>query len=334
MKNIQLLSCLLLSSVTLHSMEFSTSFSNESDGDAKEIIKNDFKKYLGNRLTEYKKTPFSYDDMQDIKNTYAKMTNKENLSFLSKCLHRDVYDEEGNTFAHIVVKHRDLKMTEWVIDCMKYSLSMPNNAGKEPIDLCIDQLMPNAEEGNKEESCKIFTKLIAGYDKVGFNYNHRRSFLKKIVTLEFEHIKHGTHFAKEDASKYFSGQGAVAQQESVEKLVLSEIYQEVRDEEGNTFTHMLVSHHLSDMLYTFIGKNYITFAKNKDTLNPLALAQKIFLEVAHKLFEQCAPNKDFTISTVSQEDTKKKCCYFMLLNFQRKQDNNTDFKQCCDKHII
>jgi hypothetical protein len=312
--------------MTLHSMEVS----NESN-DQKTIIKNDFKDYLTNRLTAYKKSAFSFDDINDMESTYFKMTNKKKFSFLSKCLHRDVCDEEGNNFVHRAAENRDIKMIEWVMRHMQRPLSTRNIAGKEPIDLCIDQLMPDAEEKHKEEVYKVFAALITGYDKSGFDYEHRRCFLKKIVTLEFEHTKHGsTNFClREDISKYFSGQS------SDKPVVLSEIYKEVCDENGNTFTHMLVSHHLSDMLYKFIHKDYITFAQNQnDKMNPLTLAQNIFLKVADNLFEQCT-NKNFNIATASQEDNgkNKKCCYYMLLNVCKKQQN-AEFKQCCDKHII
>jgi hypothetical protein len=333
MKNMYFLFCFFVSSTALHSMDVGTAAAHdENNVDVKTIIKNDFKNYLASRLKEYQKKAFSHDDIKNMQDTYGRITNKESLSLLSKCLHRDVCDEEGNTFAHLGVKNKDLKMVHWTLQCMKHPLSMPNKAGKEPIDLCIDQLMPGAAESGKEEVYKIFAALTIDYDKIGFDYDHRRSFLKKIVMLEFEHIKHGsTDFViKDDITKYCSGKGLD------KPIVLSEIYQEVCDENGNTFTHILVSHHLSDMLYKFIEKGYITFAPNKnDKMNPITLAQNILLKVADNLFEQCAPNKSFNIEKARQEEhnDKKKCCYYMLLNVLRKQ-GNMDFKQCCDKHII
>jgi hypothetical protein len=333
MKNMYFLFCFFVSSMTLHSMDLGVAAAhNENNTDAKTLIKNDFKNYLTSRLKEYQKKAFSYDDMNNMEKAYFTITNKESLSLLSKCLHRDVCDEEGNNFVHLGVKNKDVKMVEWTLRCMRHPLSVLNKAGQAPIDVCIDQLMPGSDEKNKEEAYKVFAALIHDYDKIDFDYNHRRSFLKKIVTLEFEHIKHGsTDFClKDDISKYFAGQG------SDKPIVLSEIYQEVCDQDGNTFTHMLVSHHLSDMLYKFIEKGYITFAANKnDKMNPVTLAQNIFLKVADNLFEQCAPNKNFNIAKAREEEhnDKKKCCYVMLLNVLRKQ-GNMDLKQCCGKHII
>jgi hypothetical protein len=182
--------------------------------------------------------------------------------------------------------------------------------------------MPDALESNKESAYTILTTLVDGYDKIGFDYNHRRNFLKKIITLEFEYIKRGASFPfKNDLLKGFARQD----------IQLSDIYRQVCDEEGNTFTHMLVSHHLSDLLYSFLLKNYITFAVNKKKEDAATLAQKNFLEVGHKLFAQCVPGNSIEYS---QEDNKKKCCYYMLLNVQKKIDGNTEFKQCCDKHLI
>ncbi len=327
MKKILLPFCLFLSTVTLHGMELSSMASNgENHEDNKKIIlQNDFKNFLICRLQECKKKPFTNDDIQHLQNTYSEMTNKKSLSILGDCLHRDACDEEGDNFVHYAARNRYLNMIEWAIKCMKRPLSSPNKAGKEPIDFCIDQLMPDASKDNKEETEKIFTALVVGYSKNDFDYEHRRSFAKKIVALEFEHVKHGIpYLPKTDILKSFCRQD----------IQLSDIYQEVCDEGGNTFTHMLVSHHLSDLLYTFLIKHYITFAVNKEKEDPLTLAQKKLFEVSHKHFEQCIANKSFDMAGVSQEDNQKKCCYYMLLNVQRKKDHNTDFKQCCEKHII
>jgi hypothetical protein len=327
MKKILLLFSLLLN-ITLRGMELSSMAPNGENHENKKIIlQNDYKNFLAGHLRKYKEGSFPYIDIQRMENTYSDMTNKKSLSFLGDCLHKDVCDEEGNTFVHYAAKNIDLKTTEWAIKCMKRPLSIPNKLNKEPIDLCIDQLMPGELESNKESVYKVFSALVTGYDKIGFDYEHRRSFLKKIVTLEFEYIKRGTAFPFkiDDVLKYFSKQD----------IQLSDIYQEICDEEGNTFTHMLVSHHSSDMLYTFLIKNYITLAINKEKEDPVILAQKNLLKVGHDLFEQCAPNKDFDITKISQGDNKKKCCcYYMLLNLQKKMDGNTDFKQCCDKHLI
>jgi hypothetical protein len=315
MKNMHFLFCLFLSSFALHSME----------NDEQQIIKNNFKKYVANRLVEYKKHVFSYDDIQNIDDTYNQMMNEKDLSFLGDCLHRDVCDEEGNTFIHFAAKHKDLKVVEWALRCMHHPLSIPNKYGKEPIDICIDQLMPQGQQNTRDEEYRVFNALIVGYDKIGFDYDHRRNFLKKIVALEFEYIKEGIDIGwKYDLLKYFSGNKPIS---------LPEIYQEISDENGNTFGNYLVSHRLSDALYTFIIKNYITFRPNQQNENPLALAQKNWLEVANKLFRECAPNKDFNITEASQEIIKEKCCYFMLLNLQKKRDN-VDFKQCCNQHFI
>ncbi len=327
MKKILLPFCLFLSTIRLHGMELSSMAPNgENHEDNKKIIlQNDYKNFLICRLQECKKKPFTNDEIHHLQSTYSEMTNKKSLSILGGCLHRDACDEEGNNLVHYAAKNRYSHMIEWAIKCMKHPLSTPNKVGKEPIDFCIDQLMPEEPESNKEEADKVFILLAGDYSKRDFDYDHRRSFAKKIVTLEFEHVKRGIPYVpKTDILKSFCRQD----------IQLSDIYQHVCDEEGNTFTHMLVLHHLSDLLYTFIRKNYITCAVNKEKEDPLMLAQKKLREVGHKHFEQCVINKSFDMAGVSQEDNQKKCCYYMLLNVQRKKDNITDFKQCCDKHII
>lgn len=341
MKNVHFLACLLFSSITLHCMESGKLTLNESSSSEsqsmKQDIKNDCKNYFKNRLFSYIKLPVRYDDIDDMQKKYFSMTNKKSTSFLSQLLHRDVYDEEtGNNFLHLAVKNRDLITVKWLMNVMQHPLSIKNVDGKEPIDFCIAQLMPNADEENKLLAHDILDIVTTGYAKVGFDYDCRRDFLKKIVKLEFEHAKQGTNFVlKEDILKRFLGDSSATEENVIKKSIkLSEIYQEVCDEKKNTFTHILVSRSLSDQLYKFIEKNYISFLKNKENQDPLLLAQKNFIEVAHKLFQQCAPNKNFNIAEDSKEGNEKKCCYYMLLNLQKKQDNNRDFKQCCDKHIL
>jgi hypothetical protein len=327
MKKILLFFCLFLNSIVLHGMEVSSAVSSDKkSGNSKKImLQNDFKNFLAHRLESYKKNFLSPEDMQHIQTMYG-MTLQKNMSFLGDCLHKEACDEKGDNFIHCAAKNRDVRVIEWAIKFMKHPLSIPNKLGKEPIDLCIDQLMPHESENNKENAYKAFTVLADGYGIVGFDYENRRRFLKKIVTLEFEYIKQGIPFTfkVDDVLKCFSR----------EDIQLSEVYQEVRDEEGNTFTHMLVSHHLPDLLYTFLINNYITLAANNNNENPLTLAQKNFLSLGHNLFEQSVLNKDFDIAKISQEDNKKKCCYWMLLNLQKKKAKNTDFKQCCDKHTV
>lgn len=340
MKNILLPFWLFLSAVTLHGMEFSRTLStcsNSRYSDSKKPIKDDvnttkemkgvFKTYLANRLKEYTKTVFPRERIDEIQKMYDQMINKKSLSYLSKCLHQDVVDEDGNTFIHSAIKAKHLYMVEWLTSVMKHPLSVPNKDGKEPIDVCIEYLVPTAQKDGREEAYKILDVLTSGYEKVNFDYNHRRNFLNKIVTLEFTHIQKGTDFVlKEDILQRFT------KQDTPDCIELSEIYQEVCDAEGNTYTHMLVDRHLADILYKFIEKGYITFAKNKhQKKDPLTLAVENLSEVAGRLLDTCAPNKDFDITKVSQEDKQKRCCYVMLLN-ELKRQSNDDYKACCNKH--
>ena len=154
MKKILLPFCLFLSTVKLHGMEQgSIAPSGENREDNKKIIlQNDYKNFLICRLQECKKKPFTNDEIQQLQSTYSEMTNKKSLSILGDCLHRDACDEDGNNFVHYAVKNRYLNIIEWAIKCMKRPLSTSNKDGKEPIDFCIDQLMPDALENNKESA--------------------------------------------------------------------------------------------------------------------------------------------------------------------------------------
>lgn len=327
MKNILFFFCLLANVVTLHGMRHSQIVPHHNENNnmsAKEIIKNDFKTYLSNRLKVHGKGSFTDDEIKDIENTYITMTNKTKFSFLSKCIHKDVVDDNGNNFVHSAVRHKDVKMIQWAMDIMEHPLSMPNENNKEPIDLCIDYLMPTANSNDRETECRIFAILVNGYAQADFDDDHRINFLKKLVALDFAYIKQGTQSIIEEC---------ILKNFSQEPDELSKIYQEMCDDKGNTFTHILVSRSMSDILYKFIEKGYITFAKNKQQEDPLILAQRNLSEVTCKLLQACTSGKDFTISAVSDEDKNKKCCYHMLQNFLKKQ-GNVDFKKCCDKHII
>ena len=164
MKNILLAFCLSLSVILLYGMELTDKESNcfHREDSKKTILQNDYKNFLSKRLQAYKKQPFSYDDIKYMEDTYVEMTSDNSLSIIGDCLHKDVRDEDENNFVHHAVKSRDLKTIEWAVKRMKCPLSTPNNLGKEPFDLCIDQLMPDETETNKQLSDKIFTALAFG----------------------------------------------------------------------------------------------------------------------------------------------------------------------------
>jgi hypothetical protein len=289
-------------------------------------LEDNYKNYLLDSLKQYKKllnSQFTSDDRDYMFATQKRMSNKLDLSKLSVMLHKDIVDEKGNNFVHIAIEKRDIESLRWLIDAMQHPLSIANKEEKEPIDLCIDLLKPEAKDSFKQSAHDMLEILTAGYDKINFERSHRIIFLKKIIQLQLEYIKQGSRFKLKDVlfTRFLASNSA-------EKAIeLSEIYQEVCDKEGNTFAHILVEQGLSDMLYEFVKKDYITFAKNNNEQNAFDLAEKL-----------CPEHDSDTDSSGSLEMSKDVdeayCCYRILLNYLKQQRNDKNFKRCCDKHIF
>lgn len=331
MKSIQLLSYLLFTSLTLHGMEQNNQttphnkhhefWENINYKKMEKNLENDYKYYLVNRLKEYNKVDFTIQDIKHLYDMHTIMTANKNPAILSNYLQNDVFDDKKNSFLHSAIQKKDLVVLKWLIEDIQCAPYLPNSDGKEPIDLCIDQLMPDAQESNKQTAHEMLDILTAGYDKANFNRGHREKFLKKLVTLHLEHIKHATNFKLKDVlfSRFLRKNSAL------DSIDLSTIYQSVCDSDENGFSHILVQQHLPDMLHEFIQKNYISFEPNKEGKNPIAVAVGIF--------DTLLVDPQKSIENSPDIFKKSRCCLFMLLNYIKKQ-NNTKFEHCCHKHTF
>jgi len=234
-----------------------------------------------------------------------------------------ILDESKNTFTHIAICKADLSIVRWFdsTSC-NYLAYGANSNGKEPIDLCIDQLLPGAPEANKNTMHEILDVLTSEYDTYySFSLDYRKKFLRKMVALQLEHKKQGTGFVLRDVLlTRFLKQNPKDQP----TISLSEIYQEVMDHNKNTYTHVVVQQHMPDELYDLIKKKYISFEKNGEEKTPLDLACEAFRHFTQN-FNFIEANKD--------KFNKVRCCFFMLLNYLKLKHNQT-FVQCCDKHVL
>jgi hypothetical protein len=282
-------------------------------------LENDYKSYLTNRLKEYNKVDFTIENIEHIHDMHNIMTASKNPAILSNYLQNDIIDDKKNSFLHSAIQKKDLVVLQWLVESIQCAPYLPNSDGKEPIDLCIDQLMPHAEESNKQTAHEMLDILTAGYDKANFDREHRENFLKKLVTLHLEHTKHATNFKLKDIlfSRF------LRKNSTLDSIDLSAIYQSVCDSNGNGFSHILVQQHLSDMLHEFIQKNYISFKPNKEGKNPITIAEEIFETLIVDPQTSMENNPDIF--------KRSRCCLFMLLNYIKKQ-NNINFEHCCHKH--
>ena len=327
MKNLPyalLLLYILFTSITLHCMR-NQPIEPWQDINYKTIeqnLDNKYKSYLTNRLIQYKNVNFTVNDRKEIQTMRLTITGNNNPFILADYLD-SIVDDKQNNFLHIAIEKRDLEVLRWLIDDVKHLPYTQNGNGKEPIDLCIDQLMPLAPDNNKQTAHEILDILTAGYDKAQLNSEHRIKFLKKMVLLQLEHTKNNTNFILKDSLFTRLIHNPTNTQK---RIALPKIYQEVTDTTKNTFTHILVQRCMTDQLYEFVQKEYITFAENNDHKNPLEIAEKLLQEFTQHT------DPDQAIATSSKEFYKKRCCFFILLNYLKKKNNETDFAQCCEKH--
>jgi hypothetical protein len=291
-------------------------------------LSNDYTTYLTNRLVEYGKADLTSHDFKQIQNMNFFMVGHTNSFFaLRRSLSHAIRDEKQNSFLHVAITKKDIPVLKWLTEVVECHATENNIDGKSPIDLCIDQLMPNADKNNRNTAHEMLDILTArhAYDSTYFDrhMNIKKSYLNKMILLQLEHTKHATNFVLKNA---FLTQ--MLKPNNLHSFALPKIYQTVVDNEHNSYTHILVQQKLPDMLYEFIKKDYITFTKNDAGKTPLMIAQELF-----QLFTQCKdPIK--AITQTSNEFNKRRCCLFMLLNYLRKQNQITDLQQCCEKHTI
>lgn len=324
MKNIQLFSCLLFTMITTQCMNEKNAWQKIDCSITTSALETDCQNYLKNRLEEYKKTNFTPQDMEEINFIAAQITGRKNI--LTYNNGHGIRDNEQNTFFHIAIRKADLPIVTWLLNnkCWTYEA---NAQRKEPLDLCIDQLLPTANNKNKQVNLNVLDTLMSGYDKGNFCPLYRRKFITKLIILQLEHKKYNNNFILKDSwINPFTTCSYCTKKNILQKcsscIYLSDIYKTTIDTEKNTFSHILAQKQQADELYNFIQKEYISFSYNNNNQNPLNIAVENFIS--------CIENDIDVTGAVSPT----RCCLFMLLNYIKKQQGVIDFEQCCDKHII
>ena len=334
MKNVQLFFCILFISIALHGMEQNNQLTNQKQENnpwkaidcsiAQKALESDCNNYLKNRLEEYKKVDFAPKDMEHINFICTQITGRPNILIYNNG--HGIKDDKKNGFLHIAIHKADLAIVTWLLDnkCWTY---FANAQGKEPLDLCIDKLLPTAVQKNKNVTFHILDTLMNGYAKAGFSTDYRKKFVTKLIAWELEHKKNGTNSVLKDSwiNLFITCYSCIKSPNKLGKcygcVYLADIYQTVTDTQENSYTHILVQQRLADQLYDFIQKGYISFTRNKENKNPL--------DIALEHFHYCIHNDlDSTITKSAR------CCLFMLLNYVKKQQGITDYQQCCPHHTI
>jgi hypothetical protein len=345
MKNIQFLFYLFLVSNMLHGMDEKKEVIVQQNNKWNSIDYKASQKRVDDKLTDYLSSclksynkvvtnHLSSQDTDQIEQMQINITNKKDLPGLGILVHRDIIDDRGYTAPHSSIEKRDMHGLKWSMGILHHSISTPNNHGKEPIDLCIDFLKPDAKakEAYQQSAYDMLDVLTARYGEVGFDRDRRVGFLIKMMQINLEHVKEGSLFKLKDV--FFT---RFLNQNSVEPIEFSEVYQKARDKDGNSFTYIVVLRGLSDMLYSFAQNGYLTFTKS-DSEN-----DAVELKLAEDLFDLCdsahnsGAHSESSSDSVSNSESSKEidarcCCYRILLNALKQQRNDTDFELCCKNH--
>jgi hypothetical protein len=334
-KNTHLLFCLLFTSITIQCMNQQLTVQNKQDDPWKSVdisamnhvLKNDYKTYLTNRLIEYKKNDFTSQDLDQIENMYFHITNAQQPSELKRYLHNYVVDEKQNSFLHVAIKKKDVTVLRWLTTVVQCSSHKPNADGKGPIDLCIEQMMPDAQESDREKAHEMLDLLTDRYNKVNFCLEWRKAFLHKMLQLQYAHTKNATTFKLKEAlfQRFLTDI-----YNSYQPIALSKLYQETADPiTGDTFTHIFVEQGNADTLHKLLQQGYASPAKNKDGKTPVDSALILFNAVTQ------SSHFDTMITIDWAEYNRRRCCLFMLVHYAAKQQQlKCDLEQCCSAHTL
>jgi hypothetical protein len=280
-------------------------------------LKNDYQEHIKSFLEEYKQTDCSPDNIDNILTMSSSMTGHKNLEFI-----HFVKDDQQNSFLKIAIQKEDLPTVRWFIEQGNTKYHTAENH-YDYVNLCVNQLSPKTDNTKTNNSYNILKTIVEPYQKLSMDKAWRRYFVKEMVSLQLQHVKHRTNFVIEESLiKPFL---TPSPQETQPDINLANIYQRVMDENGNTLTHIIINLPNADALCSLIQKDYVSPLKNKDNLDALALATKNF-----RIFSQDTSLFDLKPT----ESMQARCCYFLLLKYITTKLNTTPVDCfCCEEHV-
>lgn len=329
MKHTSLFSIACLTSMMLHASEENKQIQfwhhDSSYNAVSQALLTDYEQYVKNRLTEYKKTDFTVQDMNAIKEMCTTFTG--NPTAFKRVICANGKDEEDNTFTHIAIKKVDTEIFTWLMHSHQNNNNYPCNKNKQYfMDICIDHLSPQSplSHDDKYRAYAMLEYLTLHY-KEQLAQDIRKQTLEKLISLKIMLQQRNDRINLKDPLF----ENLVKPKDTQESpLDLAELYQQVADPEtGNTLSHTFIDLYNADGLYDLLQRNYISAKKNKDNLSVLELALKNF-----QVFTQDPSQFDL----YPERAQNARCCLFMLLRYIRSKDNTyiTSLYKCCEKHVI
>lgn len=270
----------------------------------------DYKSYLQYQLKSYQNNPLSLDSLIQMSTTITGSCHKSYI--------RDIYDDERNTFLHVAVTKQDLP---FIKDMFNYFSTMHDNKEfKSPLDLAIEQLHPCSHNLKTPDKIAILETIAHRIAEKAYREQDKEDCLKKLVTLELACQADPCSTFSFVPPKNLLLNLIPKEHENDSESFLSKIYQLVTDETtGNTFTHLFVKHENPDKLLELVKANRISDTPNKENLNPLDFALRIFRSFT---------TNPTSINPQSDRFQRVRCCYFILYNYFTKRSWAT----CCEKH--
>jgi len=287
----------------------------------------DYKKYVASQLETYKTTDTV--DMPKLDAMKKIMTNHTANDIVKGI--DDVHDDHKNTFLHIAVEKRDGATVKWLCRRTKLInvLHYVNRDRKTPLDLCVDQLLPEIDNTNniKAQSQSMLADILYGIRFIPngpFYKPFRNRCQKTLINLHLQY--------KKNTKNNFLCPTTISQLQSLIRYpdtqsCITEYYQEATDTAtGNTFTHVLVEQERADELFDWIKQKRLSLVANKTGLTPLDIALAQF-----RIFTQ----NFMLIDEDKSSFENRRCCLFILLNHLKIKDQQSEtahFDYCCDKH--
>jgi hypothetical protein len=283
--------------------------------ESEELLIGDCQNQLKDCLERYKAADnFTPQDMENILGVISFITAAENSAEYIHC----AKDAEQNGFFQYAIRKVHLPIIKWLIEKgnIKYHLKKECT---DFITFCAEQLLPTIEPDKRETAYVILKAVIEQYKTNIIFQSCKESYLETMIRLQLAHRTLVTQFTiEEELLTPF-----LNQDQANTLSGLSDMYQTIVDEKGNTLAHIVVNQHDADELYKLINKNCVP-KKVENNVHTLAFNK-------HRVF-----TKDTTLVSVRPEEAQAtRCCYFMLDKYFAENQKDFAKKQdCCKNHSI
>ena len=277
-------------------------------------------------------------------------------------------DKDGNTMTHLLVMH---KMDDELEFCLENDVIsfQKNKAGATALDIAFTQFFSCIEKSEKDEidetisgddtknSKDLYLRLVNYIQhKESPDGSEENSDHIKVMQDKDEALPHWRIYENQLAEKYKilltkNLNEEIGDNEDIElgwkhivagadcfglsdDKIIEEVIKTACDKNGNTITHLLVTHTKNTELVEFAKKGVVSLQKNEQG--------KTALDLAYAQFRNCIEKKEM------QGDAKNlKCLYLVLSNYMKIQEHPDYIKEiqqkynkygetktiwCCDLH--